>query len=729
MLQRTLRTLGVTLFVWAASGCVEGGPPVDGAGAPLAISVAALSLPGITDADYTVTVTNGPDGAGEIVWQRAIDSIGYGDGGGSASIVGTCDADAGVNSVTLELDALYQGAGVLVDAATYLNPTPITKNVSCQANGDTQVVFDMTLARAAQQGFFDVAVSFEDVFCSAKLDCVRDGTADDLDLLHNPLLGGARDLTAVLAFACTGSPTATDTYLYMDDPVVTCSGLADPVTFDVSGQGNVDLAAATSQNPGAYLFGAAVYRGDEQLAGKAYWNVQLGLNSAAFAAAGDCTLVSRATASSSAWPLVDGGFPLPEGSVYPVIDWSVPLTDAAGRVCTTHPVNGGNGVATHYLGYLAVPNGFTWADAPIFLRHRYTRGGSVETPDDLPVLTPAAPTVSGTPSPGTIQYAGTVALSDFNQTLTATVATATGSPIGLPRVSTDGVHWATTATVHPGDALYLRFEDAWLTNATFTADLTVGGTQTTFSVTTGTMDAVAVDFDTVTDFAWSGLAYTSPYLDAARTTTCTSAAHDAAAGGLRVHLNQTATCGAGRATIRLRFRAVGDFDATWTYHDMLIPQIVAIDPAAWRRDALVAWIHLGPVHEYFDLIEVEATSWSDSYTPPAVTARLWDYATPDQFTTSPSAPGPCLGTAASPCTVKLTRRGDTFAYYVNGVLFGSGPYVGDYADTWTFDLSNTNTRDDLTAVVDSVTMTAVNGGALELDHTDPKYTSDEDAPY
>ena len=708
---------------FALAACDSGSPTADAGGAEIAIAVAPLSLPGITNADYTITVTNAAGGNGETVWSRtALDSDSYGDGAGSLSIVGPCDASTGTNSVTLRLDALYEGAGVPVSPSTYQNPTPITRDVACLPNADASVTFDMTIARAAQQGFFDVAVSFQDVFCSAKLDCLRAGTTDDLELLHNPATGG-RDLTAVLAFACTGSPSGAGTWLYMNDPVITCDGPSGgEVTFDVSGLGNVDLAAPSTDNPGGYLFAASVQRGGEGLASKAYWNISFGLDDQAFPTVGLCTLDLSATAASTAFPLVPGGFALPEGRVYPVIDWHVPLTNAGGRVCGAHALNAGDEVATHYLGRDATP---------VYLEHRYNGlTGEMESVDVAPLLSPAAPTVSGTPVPGAVPYAGTVALSDFNQPVVASVATAAGYPIGLPRLSTDGVNWSTSLTVNPGDALYLRFADAYLTKASFVAELTVGDTRTTFSATTGPLSHVTVDLDADPDLDLSAGSYATPLVSVTRTTACSVGYHDPAAHGWRLALNATSTCGAGRIDVALRLRAIGDFDATYTYHGFSMPTLVALDPVQWRRNALNFWVQTGPVNPYvFVLIEAEAASWTDILTPPPLVNRLWDSPDPDRFTTAPSAPATCIGTMASPCVGTVSRRGDTLSYYVNGVLYGSGPYPGDWVGRWGLQMANTNSRDNLSLVATQVTMTALGGGWLELDHADAKYTSDQDTPY
>lgn len=219
---QTSRRLGGLLasLALAAAGCASSAS--DPAGPSLAIAVAPLNLQGVTDAVYEVRVVNGD---GQEVWHRTLSSTGFGDGSGSLSYVGTCDAAASPNKVELVLSDLVTPGGSLVAGVDYINPAPagapLVKAVDCVADQDAAVTFDITFARAAQQGFFDVAVTLDDLFCSAKLDC-QDEAGDPLLLLHDST--GARSDTAVMAFACTGGD-GSDTHLYLSDVDLTCGVL------------------------------------------------------------------------------------------------------------------------------------------------------------------------------------------------------------------------------------------------------------------------------------------------------------------------------------------------------------------------------------------------------------------------------------------------------------------------------------------------------------------------
>jgi len=360
MLRTTTALAGIVLI----SGCAGGAPETPRSAENVAITVAPLDLPGVTNASWRLTVTNGA-ATPETVWTRTIDADGYGDGAGSVAYVGPCDADANDNTVTVELLELYGGAAgtAVVDPGSYDNPGPLSRDFTCVPNADVAVDFDVVVLRAANQGFFDIAVSFDNIFCSAKLDCTS-------ALLHNS--GGARDTTFILALACTGDPSgATQTHLYLDDIDIDCA--VESATVDPSyGPGNLSEGQGYTQTS-PLLFGAAVYRGAEQIAGKLYWNVAMGW--AGHASGVSCDLEAHGTAARG--PLA--GYTTPSGTTYPVIDWVVPLTNSSGTIiCTQHEVNGDPaGVATTYSP-LSAPVTFDhqYNDLPEPLFTEYVEGSS-----------------------------------------------------------------------------------------------------------------------------------------------------------------------------------------------------------------------------------------------------------------------------------------------------------------------------------------------------------------
>jgi len=204
-------------------------------GRKVAVAIAPLELPEVTDACFTLSVHNGTPGAGgQLVWtQSGICADDFGDGTGSISYVGTCDASVpNDNVVSLVLEDLYRGrppAPLL--GAGFVNPCPsdrpCRRSVTCQENTDAAVAFNLTVMRDANQGFFDIAVNFADIFCSAKFDCIDD-EGGPLELLHDPATG-KRAPTGVLGFACTAGPGET-TWLHLDDVVITCQD--DTTTVD-----------------------------------------------------------------------------------------------------------------------------------------------------------------------------------------------------------------------------------------------------------------------------------------------------------------------------------------------------------------------------------------------------------------------------------------------------------------------------------------------------------------
>ena len=368
--------LSTSVLCLPLMACAGGSPP----GQRVALGVAPLSLPGVDYACYDVAI-DGPSGRvitlGDPTRTRAegdddaLCSWQYGNGkGGDIAYVATCDADDGDgdgladNTVTLWLDGLYadpdgdHDATEDADVGGWHDPCEggCALTTECRENEDAAVAFNLTVVRDAKQGFFDIGVDFDDIFCSAKLDC-RDG------LLHDPT-SGERGMTAVIAFACTAGPIRGDddpgTTLYMNDVRVECTG-AQPGPGDRTTGEAATRTYYVRPNLGAgqhgpvpsdapVFFQTAIYTGHEQLPGvdKCYWNNAIGLDPSALGPS--CTLHLRATAANGT--LADNETPA-DATRYPVIVWDVPLTDGSGAlVCddAAHPLDGGNGVKTDYAG-------------------------------------------------------------------------------------------------------------------------------------------------------------------------------------------------------------------------------------------------------------------------------------------------------------------------------------------------------------------------------------------
>ncbi|MCA9518354.1 MAG: hypothetical protein KC635_25645 [Myxococcales bacterium] len=326
-----LARIGLACALATAAACSADAPtPAATSADGLTITVAPLDLPGVTDVSYAITVKNSDQ---TIVWTRAgLTSSQYGDGQGDLTFVGPCDATKSPNTVELTVESLSSGSDPITD---WVSPGTLVRETPCVANTDTAVPFDVTLFRAARQGFFDVAVEFEDVFCSAKLDCENE-QGGDLDLLFRP--GGPRDATVVVAFACTAGGGSQPTFLYMNDLEITCGDGGRYFIDPTQGPGN----------GGAYgdvVFGTGFYRGQEQLPGydKCYWNTAIGMNFTV--GSPTCWLHGQATASDH--ELDNGATPL---GFYPSIHWDVQLTDASGqRFCHKHALDtASSGIATQY---------------------------------------------------------------------------------------------------------------------------------------------------------------------------------------------------------------------------------------------------------------------------------------------------------------------------------------------------------------------------------------------
>lgn len=346
------RAVVLTAAVCALAACAQRAETVVGTlGPQVSVTVAPLTLPGVADVAYDLRVTTA---GGATVWQRAgVRASAFGDGTG-LTYVGPCDASpaAQPNTVSLTVAALYDAQGLLDDWANPTASAPLTRSLSCAENADVAVTFDVTIMRRARQGFFDIGVEFDDIFCSAKFDC--DGAGHPVSLVHGP--DGQRMPSAILAFACTGGPGA-DTWLYLDDLTLSCGGVDTVIPVD-GGPGNLYGQAEPAPAP---LAQAMIFRGLEHLAqqgtdlGKRYVSVALAVDFTR--TTGSCTLVTRGTASDG--PLADGT--TPAGS-YPLIRWEVPLVAASGDAyaCGPRPLDDPSGTAGDQVvsTYVTGPPGY-----------------------------------------------------------------------------------------------------------------------------------------------------------------------------------------------------------------------------------------------------------------------------------------------------------------------------------------------------------------------------------
>lgn len=347
----------------------------------LTIAVAPLMLSGLEDVCYELTVL-----AEDLqpVWSEApLCADRFGDLTSAISYVGTCDASdpnqdgVAEATVVLRILGLYgpDGAdpGDDPDPLTdWRNPCapPHAANgcrvvTRCRDNADNLVTFDLTVMRDAKQGFFDVAVNFDDIFCSAKVDCAYAPDGRPIELVIDPATG-RRVRTVVWAFACTdgdpGGPAASSTHLYMDQLELDCGGTT--YALDPSaGPGNLYPGGVGAPAP---IVQAMVFEGREQIrngtldADKLYWSVALGLRATFFApatgTAPSCVLRTTATASRGPLP---GGVTPPDNN-YPYIRVAVPLNSGDTITCSQHGLDetGAAGVATAYSGPNADGSGF-----------------------------------------------------------------------------------------------------------------------------------------------------------------------------------------------------------------------------------------------------------------------------------------------------------------------------------------------------------------------------------
>lgn len=388
------RTLTLSLAGLATAACAD--QPIEGVRG-IQIAVAPLSLPGIGEACYDIQVNNGTD----IVWSlgdpdytklgaNQADNNGPGDTlvsaneddttvcsgqfgnttGGDITYIGPCDAsedsdnnpgNGNQNEVLIWIDGLYNEAGT-ADIGQWRDPcgtAGCALQVDCDPNADTLAEFNFAIMRDANQGFFDIAVNFEDVFCSAKFDTCYETTPERrINLIHGS--DSVRDWTGVFGFACTaGADSATAdivTHLLMSQVSVTC-GTDTFVINPRLAEGKQDVTVAGK------TLNYAIYRGQEDLdcptndCNSLYWNLALSLDDLiAGYPAGSCTLTLEATAddatSATTGVAFANGLPQGNGVSYPYVAVSANLTNNGVGVCQKNGLNTNAVVQTVYKGNL-----------------------------------------------------------------------------------------------------------------------------------------------------------------------------------------------------------------------------------------------------------------------------------------------------------------------------------------------------------------------------------------
>lgn len=377
-------TLTTVALPFGVMGCAGPKVPVT-TDASISVLVAPIDLPLASDVCYALSVFGTAEiedmNATSLIWtQPNLCASDFGTDGG-IRFTGVCDAQAGGsdedgsaldpdhnNTVMLVLNDIYTGGAwdgdgvALTPSRDYINPCPEVGDgqdngcilkVPCTANQDEKVLFNLTVMRDAQLGFFDTVVKFQDVFCAAKLDCVEDDNTT-LTYLYDPNATPPGDgPTVVLGFACLGGDGEA-VHMYLDDLLVTCStGSGETYTATrtatvdpTGGPGNLASPHLSQSGSPAVLFGAAVNTG-EGFQGAQFWNVLLGLNLPGQAGE-TCTLTTTGTVSEAA--LDDNT--TPANTRYPFIDWTVDLTEDGNRTCTRHPLNGDDGgVETLYTPF------------------------------------------------------------------------------------------------------------------------------------------------------------------------------------------------------------------------------------------------------------------------------------------------------------------------------------------------------------------------------------------
>lgn len=295
--------------MWAACG---GSAPGDGSLDPsesgrLRVQVSPLQhasdefVP-IASATYDLVVSYLEDDG---TWKSVVteDDIGSQTIGGGLVFVSPCqtypDGSDRPGQVEVTITGLFDADGApLLDAEL---PPPQVALFVCKLERDVGVTLRFTVMRSANRGFADVSVELDDVFCSAKFDCVPALLRDE---------SGVPRPTFVTGLSCHGA--APDTWITMD---------AELVCFDDDG---IPEAPETVRQ---------VFNGTEDAGGHAFHNTATMLHPDLMARYASCRFVGRGVPTAR-----DGG---PRDARFrqlaPFVSWDVEVradAETGALVCT-----------------------------------------------------------------------------------------------------------------------------------------------------------------------------------------------------------------------------------------------------------------------------------------------------------------------------------------------------------------------------------------------------------